>query len=110
MELYRQRCDNLGTSLASCQAKLEDERYCGDLTTEVNKLRKLLAEEKKKVGGENARLGETHALFEQIYLDYNTTMESVKQAQHEKRMKVFCSTCILCYSICNTPRASNSPC
>ena len=53
-----------------------------------NKLRKLLAEEKKKVGGENARLGETHALFEQIYLDYNTTMESVKQAQHEKRMKV----------------------
>jgi len=87
MELYRQRCDNLGTSLASCQAKLEDERYCGDLTTEVNKLRKLLAEEKKKVGGENARLGETHALFEQIYLDYNTTMESVKQAQHEKRMK-----------------------
>lgn len=87
MELYRQRCDNLGTSLASCQAKLEDERYCGDLTTEVNKLRKLLAEEKKKVGGENARLGETHALFEQIYLDYNSTIESVKQAQHDKRMK-----------------------
>jgi len=87
MELYRQRCDNLGTSLANCQAKLEDERYCGDLTTEVNKLRKLLAEEKKKVGGENARLGETHALFEQIYLDYTSTIESVKQAQHEKRMK-----------------------
>lgn len=87
MELYRQRCDNLGTSLASCQSKLEDERYCGDLTTEVNKLRKLLAEEKKKVGGENARLGETHALFEQIYLDYTSTIESVKQAQHEKRMK-----------------------
>jgi len=87
MELYRQRCDNLGTSLASCQSKLEDESYCGDLTTEVNKLRKLLAEEKKKVGGENARLGETHALFEQIYLDYTSTIESVKQAQHEKRMK-----------------------
>eukprot|EP00092_Neocalanus_flemingeri_P069665 GFUD01085424.1.p1 GENE.GFUD01085424.1~~GFUD01085424.1.p1 ORF type:complete len:522 (-),score=156.51 GFUD01085424.1:228-1793(-) len=87
MELYRQRCDNLGTSLASCQAKLEDERYCGDLTTEVNKLRKLLAEEKKKVGGENAQLRETHALFEQIYLDYTSTIESVKQAQHEKRMK-----------------------
>jgi len=87
MELYRQRCDNLGTSLASCQNKLEDERYCGDLTTEVNKLRKLLTEEKKKVGGENARLGETHALFEQIYLDYSSTIESVKQAQHEKRLK-----------------------
>jgi len=87
MELYRQRCDNLGTSLAGCQAKLEDERYCGDLTTEVNKLRKLLTEEKKKVGGETARLGETHALFEQIYMDYTSTIESVKQAQHEKRMK-----------------------
>jgi len=87
MELYRQRCDNLGTSLASCQAKLEDEHYCGDLTTEVNKLRKLLAEEKKKVGGENSRLSETHALFEQIYLDYMSTIESVKQAQHEKKMK-----------------------
>merc|ERR1719431_122637 len=87
MEVYRQRCDNLGVSLASCQDKLEDERFYGDLVTEVNKLRKLLAEEKKKSHVENMRLTETHQLFEQVYMDYTTNMESVRQAQHEKKMK-----------------------
>jgi len=66
MELYRQRCDNLGSSLHACLDKLRDERYCGDLATEVNKLRKLLTEEKKKVGGERRGLGEVHAMFEQV--------------------------------------------
>ena len=36
MELYRQRCDNLGTSLHSLRDKIEDERFFGDLATEVN--------------------------------------------------------------------------
>ena len=35
MELYRQRCDNLGTSLHSLRDKIEDERFFGDLATEV---------------------------------------------------------------------------
>ena len=35
MEIYRQRCDNLGTSLHSLRDKIEDERFCGDLATEV---------------------------------------------------------------------------
>ena len=32
----------------------------------MNKLRKLLTEEKKKVGGERRGLGEVHAMFEQV--------------------------------------------
>ena len=36
MEIYRQRCDNLGTSLHSLRDKIEDERFFGDLATEVN--------------------------------------------------------------------------
>ena len=35
MELYRQRCDNLGTSLHSLMDKIEDDRFFGDLATEV---------------------------------------------------------------------------
>ena len=35
MEIYRQRCDNLGTSLHSLRDKIEDERFFGDLATEV---------------------------------------------------------------------------
>ena len=35
MELYRQRCDNLGTSLHSLRDKIEDDRFFGDLATEV---------------------------------------------------------------------------
>ena len=116
MESYRQRCDNLGVpassyyphphfffiifvyflsllpatqvSLEGAMAMFEDERYRGDLATEVNKLRKLLTEEKKKSHGESARLAETSQLFEQVYTDYVAAMESVKTAQHEKKMKV----------------------
>jgi len=66
MEVYRQRCDNLGLSLASFQAKLEDEMYCGDLVTEVTKLRKLLSEEKRKSHGEIVKLTDTHKLFDQV--------------------------------------------
>ena len=32
----------------------------------MSKLRKLLTEEKKKVGGERRGLGEVHAMFEQV--------------------------------------------
>ena len=88
MELYRQRCDNLGTSLHSLRDKIEDERFFGDLATEVNKLRKLLSDEKKKVGGEKTQLGEVHTLFEQIYLDYSTTVERVELAERELQHKV----------------------
>ena len=88
MELYRQRCDNLGTSLHSLRDKIEDERFFGDLATEVNKLRKLLSDEKKKVGGERTQLGEVHTLFEQIYLDYSTTVERVELAERELQHKV----------------------
>ena len=35
MEQYRQRCDNLGTSLHGLMDKIEDERFFGDLATEV---------------------------------------------------------------------------
>merc|ERR1719189_1615123 len=88
MELYRQRCDNLGTSLHSLRDKIEDERFFGDLATEVNKLRKLLSDEKKKVGGERHKLGEVHALFEQIYDDYSITVDTVEEAQKEIQHKV----------------------
>ena len=53
-------------SLEGAMAMLEDDRYRGDLATEVNKLRKLLTEEKKKSHGESARLAETSQLFEQV--------------------------------------------
>ena len=66
METYRQRCDNLGNSLHGLLNKMEDERFFGDLATEVNKLRKLVSDEKKKVGGERLKLGEVHAMFEQV--------------------------------------------
>ena len=66
METYRQRCDNLGNSLHGLLNKMEDERFFGDLVTEVNKLRKLLSDEKKKVGGERLKLGEVHAMLEQV--------------------------------------------
>ena len=55
----------------------------------VNKLRKLLSDEKKKVGGEKTQLGEVHTLFEQIYLDYSTTVERVEQAERELQHKVY---------------------
>ena len=35
MEQYRQRCDNLGNSLHGLMDKIEDERFFGDLATEV---------------------------------------------------------------------------
>ena len=67
---------------------------------QVNKLRKLLSDEKKKVGGERTQLGEVHTLFEQIYLDYSTTVERVELAERELQHKVsfifpFLSSCIL---------------
>ena len=42
MELYRQRCDNLGTSLHSLRDKIEDERFFGDLATEVRQGTRIL--------------------------------------------------------------------
>ena len=58
------------------------------LCLKVNKLRKLLSDEKKKVGGERTQLGEVHTLFEQIYLDYSTTVERVELAEKEIQHKV----------------------
>ena len=58
------------------------------LCLKVNKLRKLLSDEKKKVGGERTQLGEVHTLFEQIYLDYSTTVERVEMAEKEIQHKV----------------------
>merc|ERR1719220_2511281 len=87
MEVYRQRCDNLGVSLEGVQARLEEERYRGALTTEVNKLRSLLTQEKKKMYTETTRLAETSQLFEHVYLDYVAVMEGIKTASHEKKMK-----------------------
>lgn len=90
METYRQRCDNLGSSLASCQSKLEDgggQYALPDLATEMNKLRKLLNEEKKKSLGETHRLAETNALFDQVYADYITALDILKQAHQDRRMK-----------------------
>ena len=88
METYRQRCDNLGNSLHGLLNKLEDERYFGDLATEVNKLRKLLSDEKKKVGGERHKLGEVHAMFETIYDEYSRTVDSLDAAQRDIQHKV----------------------
>ena len=88
METYRQRCDNLGNSLHGLLDKMEDDRFFGDLATEVNKLRKLLSDEKKKVGGERHKLGEVHAMFEQIYDDYSNTVDNVEAAQKEIQHKV----------------------
>ena len=94
METYRQRCDNLGNSLHGLLNKLEDERYFGDLATEVNKLRKLLSDEKKKVGGERHKLGEVHAMFETIYDEYSRTVDSLDAAQREIQHKVRIVCCI----------------
>jgi len=82
MELYRQRCDNLGNSLAGCQERVSDPRYQADLGTEVAKLRKLLLEEKKISNGESANLSEAHKLFEQVYLDYGGVVESLRKRQN----------------------------
>jgi len=81
MELYRQRCDNLGLSLAGCQQNLTDAHFQGDLVTEVAKLRKLLEQEKKKSHGESSKLTDAHQLFEQVYLDYSSVVESVKKSK-----------------------------
>ena len=54
----------------------------------MNKLRKLLSDEKKKVGAERHKLGEVHALFEQIYDDYSITVDTVEEAQKEIQHKV----------------------
>lgn len=65
--IFRQRCDNLGVSLAGCQQQLDRDSWQPDLATEINKLRKLLSEEKRSCYGEGARLKEVHQLFEQVY-------------------------------------------
>ncbi len=65
--ILRQRCDNLGVSLAGCQQQLDRDSWQPDLATEINKLRKLLSEEKRSCYGEGARLNEVHQLFEQVY-------------------------------------------
>ena len=62
----RQRCDNLGISLASCQQQLDRDSWHPDLATEINKLRKLLSEEKRSCHNEGDRLLEVHQLFEQV--------------------------------------------
>ena len=67
---------------------MQDERFFGDLATEVNKLRKLLSDEKKKIGSERNKLGEVHALFEQIYDDYSNTINNVEVAGKELQQKV----------------------
>ena len=51
-------------------------------------MRKLLSDEKKKVGGERHKLGEVHALFEQIYNDYRHTIDSVETADKDLQQKV----------------------
>jgi hypothetical protein len=110
------RGDPAQVSLEGVQARLEDEGWRGDLGTEVgirggaqrlllqvNKLRKLLAEEKRKAHVETAKLAETSQLFEQVlrpslvsisvhgaqvYLDYAAAMDGMRQAaQQEKRQK-----------------------
>ena len=105
METYRQRCDNLGNSLHGLLNKLEDERYFGDLATEVNKLRKLLSDEKKKVGGERHKLGEVHAMFETIYDEYSRTVDSLDAAQRDIQHKV--CVCIV-YWLKSPPKPSLS--
>ena len=102
MEIYRQRCDNLGNSLHGLLNKLEDERYFGDLATEVNKLRKLLSDEKKKVGGERHKLGEVHAMFETIYDEYSRTVDSLDAAQREIQHKV-CVCIVYCLKLPSKP-------
>ena len=47
-----------------------------------------MSDEKKKVGGERSKLGEVHALFEQIYTDYRNTIESVENADKDLQQKV----------------------
>ena len=48
----------------------------------------MLSDEKKKVGAERHKLGEVHALFEQIYDDYSITVDTVEEAQKEIQHKV----------------------
>jgi len=87
MELYRQRCDNLGASLASCQQHLERENWHPDLATEISKLRKLLSEERRGCVLEGEKLQDVHQLFQQVYHDYSSVLESMKQSQQEKKLK-----------------------
>ena len=47
-----------------------------------------MSDEKKKVGAERHKLGEVHALFEQIYDDYSITVDTVEEAQKEIQHKV----------------------
>ena len=68
IHLFRQRCDNLGVSLASCQQQLDRDSWHPDLATEINKLRKLLSEERRSCHNEGERLKEVHQLFEQVQL------------------------------------------
>ena len=88
METYRQRCDNLGNSLQGLLDKVEDDRFYAGLVTEVTKLRKLLSDEKKKLGGERHKLGEVHVMFEQIYDDYSDTIANVQTAEQDLQNKV----------------------
>jgi len=88
MDLYRHRCENLGSSLASCQQQLDRDSWHPDLATEISKLRKLLGEEKRSCHSEGDKLKEVHQLFEQVYMDYTTVLDSIKQDKKHKGQNV----------------------
>jgi len=88
MEMYRQRCENLGSRISGCQQQIErDSWQLPELGLEITKLRKQLAEEKRSCHMEGEKLIEVHQLFEQVYQDYASALETIKQAHYDKKLK-----------------------
>jgi hypothetical protein len=93
MERYRLQCEHLGDSLEECEEKLssfeiQEEYHVADLRKELASVKKLLMEERKRSGVETQKLVDVQAAFGQVFKDYQSAVESLKQVQQDKRTKV----------------------
>ena len=57
----------------------------------MSAMRKLLSDERKKTTKDGQKLSELQMMFGQVFEDYSSTVESLKQALLNKKMEVFMS-------------------
>ena len=64
---------------------LQEDYHVADLRKELNSMRKLLLEERKKSTDESHKLDDSQLMFAQVYSDYQSLRDQLKQ---EKKHQV----------------------
>ena len=59
-----------------------------DLRKEISSVKRLLLEERKRSGSETQKLGDAQSSFGQVFRDYQSVLEGIKQLQQDIKTKV----------------------